>query len=468
MPTEPLIAFDFAAARNGGTVAVCPGAPTALRAVTGFASQTGGGPCERVGDPPVAALVTRQFGTHYPFVWLALARPTRLDVLSFHRWHTHTKGAPAGQKYRVQLQLDSGGGFADLGDPFDAGAKASGTDVQVAYGRVLPAGTHCIRWVPQKLKGDTGADYFALGALELHGQPLDAPAAELLQPKGGFLDVTINGARIEKLKVMEAKYAGTCALTGARFAAGASVAFKHRDALTPEQAGAIFGAKKPAHLTVLVPGAPAPLPPVPKGCVRCAPDPAVLVPFNGAMPDGRGFAPHCTALSCGRVLPVGQTATHIHDAEELERCRALAHEAAQRLQHMAFNTESRHDPIGPYFVAAEVGAKPRATIDVYLVRELFDALALGGPFELYPLSRTVPEGLWLADAQRSSKGGTERTAWAQFYNWFTKVPGLRGHSQIVLWRDAEDEWGGGAEMPLFLALTAAGSLVGAGGYVLFM
>ncbi len=271
MTDAALLFWDFENVMSDRGVSVAVGVPTDPALVSGFVSQTGGGPAEVFGNGVGTVFLTRNLGTNDVFLWFTLTRPAHLAGLTFRHWHNHNPGYPTCPNYRVQLQLDSGDGYENVGEPLELCNDNSGGTDTMLVGRDLAPGGYKLRWHPKGLKGkarDTSSEFIAFKNLVLTGHVLaDAPpprAAEVHRapavpaPSGdGYVDIEIAGVLVDGMKVMESKYGGKCARTGERFEAGARIAFKHRDALSAEQKATIFGTKKPTHLAVLLEATPA-------------------------------------------------------------------------------------------------------------------------------------------------------------------------------------------------------------------
>jgi hypothetical protein len=266
--TDALLFWDFENVMSERGVSVAVGVPTDPALVSGFVSQTGGGPAEVFGSGVGTVFLTRHLGTNDVFLWFTLTRPAHLAGLTFRHWHNHNPGYPTCPRYRVQLQLDSGDGYANVGEPLELCNDNSGGTDTVAIGRDLEPGGYKLRWHPKGLKNkarDTSSEFLAFKNLALNGHALTdapraaveacapAPAAPIPEPgDDGYVDIEIGGELVTGMKVMESRFGGKCARTGERFEAGARIAFKHRDALSADQKATIFGAKKPTHLAVLI------------------------------------------------------------------------------------------------------------------------------------------------------------------------------------------------------------------------
>jgi hypothetical protein len=68
-----------------------------------------------------------------------------------------------------------------------------------------------------------------------------------------YVDVTINGVEVKKLKVTTARNDGFCDFHRRKFPAGTQIAFLRKDYLTPAQRQAIFGDRPPYNLTIIWP-----------------------------------------------------------------------------------------------------------------------------------------------------------------------------------------------------------------------
>lgn len=494
---------------RGASTAV--GIPADPHAISGFVSQTGGGPAEVFGDGVGTVFLTRHLGTNEMFVWFTLTRPMYFAGVTFRHWHNHNPGYPTHPMYAVQLQLDRGTGYADVGEPLELSDRNSGRTDTIALGFELPAGSYKLRWHPRGLKAghrDTASEFFAIKQLELCGRVLaethvvaEAPAPVAPPPPanggakgrgaksrtvvdqpalpalaaakvGDLVDVEVAGVPVPKLKVMESKYGGKCARTGAPFAAGATIGFKHRDALTDEQKAAIFGAKKPGHLMVLLPD---PEPVAPGGAPACcAPDPARLAPFQAALsgvPETEewqysNLSSRARAFSCGH-LTRGPAPDHRHAPAELALCKQVARGAAERLRPLRLNDEGRGAPFVPYFAAAVVGAPVPTAVDEALVRAVFGgAISPRTAIGVTPLRQEGGRWVGLHDTPAAPRSeAAQARAWHEFGEWFAAQEGLRGHCFVCIGLSDDDP---GATMPrLVVALTPAGSLVGAASYVVY-
>jgi hypothetical protein len=191
---DSLLFWDFENVTGSGSISTATGASLAL-GVSGYASQTGGGPAEQLGGPGDYWLLTRYFGTNYPYIQFTLARPLSLQSVTFDHQHNHNPGFPTYPYYYAQLQIDTGSGFADIGDPvLLQGSNIPQFGASVTLNVVLNPGTYQIRWVPRGLAygTDTNTEYFALNNLSLNG-PATYDWSGILQP------VNADGSSIFKL-----------------------------------------------------------------------------------------------------------------------------------------------------------------------------------------------------------------------------------------------------------------------------
>jgi hypothetical protein len=302
-----------------------------------------------------------------------------------------------------------------------------------------------------------------------------------------YVCAEVNGVWVHHLRVTQAPRAGKCARSGQPFKAGATVGYKLLDALSGAERAAAFGTRKAKDLTVLL--TPEELDPPPaldaSGC--CRPDGGRLAPFGEAVAvdimgrpwKGGGeweygvLSGRTVAHSCGRLTRKGEAPAHRHDPAELELCVRLATEAADLL-----NAPWRNDPrprppaFHPYFAAAVRGEPVPAQLTADVVRAAFgSALHPGVSILLRPIQQQ--RGKWAAmpDAEAFPREDADLEKWADelgaaadaFGRWFLAVPGLRGHTHAWLGYGNTDP--GPVKPRLVLALTPAGSLVGAASHV---
>jgi len=172
------------------------------------------------------------------------------------------------------------------------------------------------------------------------------------------------------------------------------------------------------------------------------------------------------AYSCGAVARSGETVKHEHDPGELDRCRRLSAEAARLMegQDVGMGSESG-DPFRPFFVAANVGAAVPAEVTDELIRRAF-----GGT--IYPDAEVVveplrEEGQWWEQVVADAEDDAELLRpWRALIAWFQGRKDLHGPAFVMIGEDPLGGDNGGCVFPrLAVAITAAGSLVGIGGYV---
>ena len=135
-------------------------------------------------------------------------------------WSKHNSGFPTNPSYDVQLQLDSGAGYSDIGLPLTLNAGNSGNNDAMSLGPVvLDSGTYKIRWVSRNLAfdSDTRSEFFAIDNLTLHGSttnvtpsvtPTPAPAPTLIPapaatptPTPGVKNVSLEYAPLESFTI---------------------------------------------------------------------------------------------------------------------------------------------------------------------------------------------------------------------------------------------------------------------------
>ncbi|MBF0197410.1 MAG: PEP-CTERM sorting domain-containing protein [Planctomycetes bacterium] len=141
------------------------------------------------------SLVTRWFGSYNPYVQLEVTSQLSLDSLSFTHSHNHNPYYSTYGGYDVQLQLDSGNGFSNIGQSvfINNGITSSSIDLS---GVVLDSGIHTIRWEPFNLGthynygggyGDTthtGTEFFAIDNVMLEGAAVPEPTSMALMGLG--------------------------------------------------------------------------------------------------------------------------------------------------------------------------------------------------------------------------------------------------------------------------------------------
>lgn len=193
--SAPLLFWDFENTMSVKKVSISAGIPTDPKLVSGFVSQTGGGPAERW-DSAGTVFLIRRFGTQELFAWLTVNRPVLLTGVTFRHFHNHNPGYPTERGYRVQLQIAAGDGadarHANLGKPLVVNNGNSGHTATIAVEHRLQPGGYRLRWLPKGLTGgtDTSSEFFALKDLRLDGvvveeeQPAEAAAPKKGRKKG--------------------------------------------------------------------------------------------------------------------------------------------------------------------------------------------------------------------------------------------------------------------------------------------
>lgn len=147
-------------------------------AIAGTALQSGGGPSELFDRGDGFVHLTRTFGKEHPFVELTIGETIQLDGVVYEHLHNHNRRGTRPQ-YDVQLQLDSGDGFVDIGQPTTLNAAGSGTTSAIGFNPIeLTPGTYRMRWDPRNFNRDeidTNTDFFAVNDLSLNGTVPSTP-----------------------------------------------------------------------------------------------------------------------------------------------------------------------------------------------------------------------------------------------------------------------------------------------------
>lgn len=146
-------------------------------AVSGSASHTGGGLAEVLNPAEGYVLMTRYFGTWYqPYIDFTTTAPLTVSDLTFQSNHNHNESCCASYPgYDVQLQLDSGGSWVDVGAPFYVDQATDAETTTVDLNLQFQPGTYEIRWYGEIQGTDpygghsTNTDYFALNDVALDG-----------------------------------------------------------------------------------------------------------------------------------------------------------------------------------------------------------------------------------------------------------------------------------------------------------
>jgi hypothetical protein len=181
----PVLFWDFENTTSSGSVSTSI-ATSYDPNVSGLASQTGGGPAEDFGGSIGMVLLTRFFGTYNPYITFTTADSLYVSDLTFQHFDNHNPGFPSYPGYSVQLQLDSGSGFVNVGSPLGVSGANYGSTETILLGLQLAPGTYTIRWMPEGLAygSDTNTEFFALNDLSLDTTP--EPASLLLLTTGGL------------------------------------------------------------------------------------------------------------------------------------------------------------------------------------------------------------------------------------------------------------------------------------------
>ena len=160
--------WGFDAVESEGSISTCPGISSSPL-LQGSLTQTGGGPGELIDGEFV--LLTRQFGRHHTVLHFSCDKPAELLSIEFCHWHNHNPGFPTYPSYAVQLQLDAGAGFADIGKElalFGTDYRGTSDRLELRAARLAP-GAYALRWDPRGLHGDshTRSEFFGLYSVEL-------------------------------------------------------------------------------------------------------------------------------------------------------------------------------------------------------------------------------------------------------------------------------------------------------------
>jgi hypothetical protein len=218
----------------------------------------------------------------------------------------------------------------------------------------------------------------------------------------------------------------------------------------------------------------------------CRPVPSEESLLAGAMydygqPAERGHWPfnvlsrHALVYDCGLVaLPDGPL-QHRHSQEELDLCRRLSGEAAERMQGVDLvRTTATVSPLGAFFMAANVDAPLVTAVSAPEVRRAFGG-AIYPPTGIRVEPLRVGEGWWkdLLDYYASSDPPEREQGlrpWRDLIAWFADRAEVTEPSFVSIGEECLPDWEG-QENPactfprLVVGRTAAGSLVGLYGAV---
>lgn len=170
-----LITWDFENATTQGDISTSIG-QSKSPFVSGFVSQTGGGPVEDFGT---TVFLTRYFGTYRPFVELTLTAVTDVQGVSYVHAHNHNPGFPTAPSYYAQLQLLEGSDYVDVGDPVLLSHQTTGRRATTALDLRLDPGTYQFRWDPRGLAygSDTNTEFFVIDDLVISSSEVPEPGS---------------------------------------------------------------------------------------------------------------------------------------------------------------------------------------------------------------------------------------------------------------------------------------------------
>jgi hypothetical protein len=229
------------------------------------------------------------------------------------------------------------------------------------------------------------------------------------------------------------------------------------------------------------------------GAVCCRPDPARLEPFRECVAtdpyliqayldyDGDpndewkcgNVSQRAVAYSCGRLTRDDRPLDHRHDPAELELCARLATETAARLNPLwEGDPAGRPLPFRPYFAAVVLGEPGPAQLSEEVIRAAFGGTLHASLGVLVkPLRQHRGKWAGMPETEAGPRSDADLEKWADelsaasdtFGRWFVGVPDLRGHAHVSIGYSHTDP--GVTKPRLVVALTPAGSLVGAATYV---
>ncbi len=167
-----LVTWDFENPVTTGNISTF--APTTTRYYTtnASASQTGGGPAENFGGTLGIVHLTRFWGaSNYPYITITPSQPVFIEDLTFTHRHNHNPGFPTFPDYDVQLQVDSGSGFVNVGGLLNLSSANNGATSTMPVNMLLEPQNYTFRWVPVNLNGgsNTGTEFFAMNDLIVNG-----------------------------------------------------------------------------------------------------------------------------------------------------------------------------------------------------------------------------------------------------------------------------------------------------------
>lgn len=181
------------------------------------------------------------------------------------------------------------------------------------------------------------------------------------------------------------------------------------------------------------------------------------------------LAKSAIAYSCGLLTREGDTAEHNHDPEELALCRRLAAEVCGIMDGRDVGMGSNAgDPFHPYYAVVNVESAVPRKVTEKKIREVFGGtIYLPTKIVIEPLAE---KGVWwqqVVEDGSDSEGHLQ--TWRAMIRWFHAQDRLHGPVFVMVGDDPLDDdlttGNGGCVFPrMAIALTAAGSLVGIGGW----
>jgi hypothetical protein len=214
---------------------------------------------------------------------------------------------------------------------------------------------------------------------------------------------------------------------------------------------------------------------------NCKPDPRRLgmlaecrkrsgSPDNGNEWPGQFLSTRTIAYSCGVLARRGESVVHAHDAEELQRCRQLAAEAAGIMERVLIGGSDEGDhTLGPFWIPANVGDRvPKKITEAVLRKALRDTVYPGALLMIEPFKKT--SDWWkrvsaphpdYAIVPEDFPNEPERVArWERFFAWLRHHADLHSPVYVGFKESTKREFHATVYPRLFVALTASGSLVG--------
>ncbi len=214
---------------------------------------------------------------------------------------------------------------------------------------------------------------------------------------------------------------------------------------------------------------------------NCKPDPSRLgvlaecreitsTPNNGDEWPSQFLSTRTIAFSCGVLARQGDGATHAHDAEELKRCRRLAAEAAKIMKGVRIGgTDEGDHTLDPFCIPANVGDPvPKRITEAMFRRAMRGTVYPGTVLIIEPFKKTA--AWWKRTATLHPDYAVvpeefphepERVArWKRLLDWFRGHDDLHAPVYIGFKEVIQGAFHPTVYPKLFVALTAAGSLVG--------